>query len=131
MNYFVCAIRVIARPRMKGCALLRHIIQSFLHQFSPPVWRQCWSFLSCITVDESSLANKDMPCTHSHRLSRGCVSCVYVQNLVRIKKKNCATGTLKHGAFGFERGLPKREGSAAPRYIALARTLAIIYQTRR
>ena len=71
-------LRVIARPRMKGGTLLRHIFQHFLHQFSPPVWRQCWPSLSCTTVDEGSLANECMPCTHGHRLPRGYVLCVYV-----------------------------------------------------
>ena len=45
-------------------------------------------------------------------------------------KKNCGTGTLKHGAFEFERGGQNVKGAgAAPRYVALARTLIFVVDT--
>ena len=61
------------------------------------------SYLLCITLDKGSVANECMPCTHSHCLPRG-LRVVRVRLDLCMNNKNCGAGTLKHGAFGFERG---------------------------
>ena len=104
-----------------GSALLHHIFQPFWHQFSPPVWQQCWSFLSCITPDEGSLANECMPCsmyfeeepTATVFPEDVCCACTFRS---ACASKNCSASTLKHDAFEFERGWPKREGGGGQRH---------------
>ena len=79
--------------------LVHHFAINFLCQFGDIIGLIVAIFV-CVIPPNSSAAKESMPCTHDNRLSRGFVSCEYYE---------CATiivvdGTMKRGAFGFERG---------------------------
>ena len=67
-----------------------------------------------------------LTCTHSYSPHRMCVVRVCLDLSVHKEKKNFGADTSMHSAFGFERGQQNLKGGAAPRNVALARTLAMV-----
>ena len=116
-----CRVRVIARPRMggggRGMALYTAIPP-------PPHFDNGGHIVTIPVVSHRIRARLRISACHVHAatilLEDACCACTF---RYACASESCGAGTLKHGAFGFERGRLKREGGAAPWYDALVRIL--------